>query len=103
MSIGAHPLDGTGVRRIIERKMADFHRHASSIHVHFLEPDPYFDVARDDPDVRFAIDTGYFTELEAEFRDPVLVSVDTRTLYTCPRLALRVLHDEPPEIHRPFV
>jgi hypothetical protein len=29
--------------------------------------------------------------------------VDDREVFTCPTLALRVLADEPPEIHRAFV
>jgi hypothetical protein len=103
MSIGARPLDSRGVVSIIDRKMADFRSVARTINVCYLGTEKYFEEARRDPDVRFAIESGFMSDLEDEWRDPVLVSVTGRIVTTCPPLALRVLREEPPEIHRAFV
>jgi hypothetical protein len=49
------------------------------------------------------VDTGFVTDLAAELKDPVLIRLENNEVFTCPSLALHVLTDEPPEIHRPFV
>jgi hypothetical protein len=103
MSIGARPLHERDVVAIIDRKMADFHHVAPKLQVRHLSLTPYLDAALEDPDVRFALDTGYMQAVEDELRDPVLVRQEDFVLYSCPPLARRVLSDEPPEIHRAFV
>lgn len=103
MSLGAQPLDAQAIRAIIDRKMADFRHVAEDVGIRHLRLEPYLDAARDDEAVRFALETGYLQALEDEFRDPVIVSVEGRTIYSCPPLAARVLSAEPPEIHRAFV
>jgi hypothetical protein len=65
--------------------------------------DIFCDAASDDPDVRLAIETGFMAKIEDDLRDPVLVRLEDREVFTCPVLALRVLADEPAEIHRAFV
>src|SRR5687768_13034551 len=102
MSLGAKPLRERDVAAICERKMADFQHKASHLALVHLDPQPYFDAAVDDPDIRFEIETGYLTDLSEELKDPVLLHKGQQ-LFTCPVLALRVLADEPAEIHRAFV
>jgi hypothetical protein len=102
MSIGARPLDERGVEAIFDRKMADFRHKARRLVLHHVEPDIYYDAASDDPDVKLELETGFLSTLEDDLRDPVLVRIDDSEMLTCPALALRVLSDEPPEIHRPF-
>jgi hypothetical protein len=50
-----------------------------------------------------AIETGFIRDLDTELRDPVLVRMEDREMFTCPPLALKVLANEPPEIHRAYV
>jgi hypothetical protein len=103
MSLGARPLGHTDVTAIFERKMADFRHKARRLALHHLPPEPFFDAASADPDVRLALETGFIARIEDDLRDPVLVRMDEQEVFTCPALALRVLADEPPEIHRAFV
>lgn len=103
MSLGARPLGERDVAAICDRKMADFQHKARHLRLIHVPPETYFDAAADDPDVRFAIDTGYLSDLAEELRDPVLIRIEENEVFTCPALALRVLSGEPPEIHRPFV
>jgi hypothetical protein len=103
MSLDARPLRRSEVEAIFEKKVADFRHKADRLVLHQVEPPTYFDAASDDPDVRLAVETGFIESLESDLRDPVLVRIDDLELYACPALALRVLKDEPPEIHRPFV
>jgi hypothetical protein len=103
MSLKARPLRQVEVEAIFERKMADFRHKARQLVLHHVDPAVYYDAASDDPDVRLALDTGFIERLEDDFRDPVLLRMEDQELFTCPTLALRVLTDEPPEIHRAFV
>jgi hypothetical protein len=103
MSLNARPLRKAEVEAIFERKMADFHHKARRLVLHHVDLDTYFDAASDDPDVRLALDTGFIESLAEDLRDPVLVRMEGHELFTCPPLALRVLKDEPAEIHRAFV
>jgi hypothetical protein len=103
MSLGARPLGERDVAAICERKMADFQHKARHLRLVHVTPDTYFDAASSDPDLRFAVDAGFMTDLSEELRDPVLIRVEAGQVFTCPALALKVLTDEPPEIHRPFV
>jgi hypothetical protein len=103
MSLGARPLRQRDVEAIFNRKMADFHHKARRLVLHHLDIDTFVDAASDDPEVRLAVDTGFISDLAAELRDPVLVRLEDHEVFTCPPLALRVLSDEPPEIHRAFV
>jgi hypothetical protein len=91
------------VRAIIDKKMAAFDHVAGDVRILHMDLDAYFEAAAEDPDIRFAIETGFMSEVESELRDPVLVDEYARVVRTCPPLAMRVLTDEPPEIHRPFV
>lgn len=103
MSLGAQPLRARDVAAICERKMADFQHKARHLRLVHLEPDTYYEAAADDPDVGFALATGFIADLASELRDPVLIRPEAEQVVTCPALALRVLGDEPPELHRPFV
>ena len=103
MSIGARPLGRRDVEAIFDRKMADFHHKATRLALRHLAMEPYFDAASEDPDIRFAVETGYMTNLAEDLRDPVIVRVEDGALLTCPHLALCVLAEEPAEIHRAFV
>lgn len=103
MSLGARPLGERDVAAICDRKLADFQHKARHLRLVHVAPDAYFDAAADDPDLRFAVEAGFFTDLTEELRDPVLIRVHDGRVFTCPALALKVLTDEPPEIHRPFV
>jgi len=103
MSLHARPLRQGEVQAIFERKMADFHHKARRLVLHHVDLDAYCDAASDDPDVRLAVDTGFIEDLSEDLRDPVLVRMSDYMLFTCPTLALRVLSDEPAEIHRAFV
>lgn len=104
MSLDARPLrHRPEVQAIFDRKMADFHHKAERLVLHHLEPPTFFDAASEDPDVRLAVDTGFIEHLESDLRDPVIVRLDDYEVFTCPALVLRVLADEAPEIHRPFV
>src|SRR5947207_352730 len=99
MSIGARPLDERGVAAIFDRKLADFHHKARRLVVRHLDVGVYTDAASDDPDIGLELETGLIDGI----RDPVLVRLTEHSLFTCPPLALKVLVDEPPEIHRAFV
>jgi hypothetical protein len=104
MSLAARPLRyRPEVQAIFDKKMADFQHKAKKLVLHHLEPSTYFEAASEDPDVRLALDTGFIDRLEADLRDPVIVRLDEYEVYTCPALVLKVLSDEAPEIHRPFV
>jgi hypothetical protein len=103
MSVGARPLGRREVEAIIDRKMADFHHKATRLALRHLPRDPFFEAAADDPDIRFAVETGYMRSVAEDLRDPVLVRMEDGAVFTCPQLALCVLADEPPEIHRAFV
>ena len=103
MSLNARPLRQAEVVAIFDRKMADFRHKAHRLALHHVDPSVYFDAASDDPDVRLALQTGFIETLEDDFRDPVLLRMEDAELFTCPTLALRVLTDEPAEIHRAFV
>ena len=99
MSIGARPLDERGVAAIFDKKLADFQHKARDLVLRHLDMELYCDAACDDPDVKLELATGFIDSI----RDPVLVRPDGYELYTCPVLALNVLANEPPEIHRAFV
>jgi hypothetical protein len=103
MSLGARPLRRRDVEAIIDRKMADFRHKARRLVVAHVDVDAFLDAAADDPEIRLAVDTGFISDLGSELRDPVLVRLGDRVVLTCPPLALRVLADEPAEIHRAFV
>ncbi len=103
MSLGARPLGSRDVRAIIDKKMADFEHVSGGLRLLHLDIDTYLETAEDDPDVRMALETGFIEDLSEELRDPVIVELSDRVVYTCPPLAIRVLADEPPEIHRAFV
>ena len=103
MSLNAKPLRQADVVAIFDRKMADFRHKAHWLALRHVDPNVFFDAASDDPDVRLALDTGYISSLPDEYRDPVLLRIEDRELFTCPSLVLRVLSDEPPELHRAFV
>jgi hypothetical protein len=103
MRLGARPIDAHGARLIIDRKAADFRVPARGIQVLHLRPERFFESASRDPDVRFSLETGYMQDIAEELRDPVLVSVEERVVFTCPPLVPKVLSGEPPEIHCAFV
>jgi hypothetical protein len=103
MSLGARPLRRRDVEAIFDRKMADFHHKARRLVLHHLDVDPFVDAASNDPEIGLALATGFIEDLGAELRDPVLVRREDFAVFTCPPLALRVLADEPAEIHRAFV
>lgn len=103
MAIGARPLDERAVVAIIDGKMRDFRSVAGRIEVRHLRLDPYVETAATDPDVELAVQSGFIAHLASDLRDPVMVRTSDRKVFTCPPLAVRVLHDEPPEIHRAFV
>jgi len=103
MSLGARPLAERDVEAIFDRKMADFRHKARRLALHHLAFDAFVDAAADDPEVRLAVDTGFIGDLASDLRDPVLVRLEDREVFTCPPLALRVLAAEPAEIHRAFV
>lgn len=83
--------------------MADFASKVRRLSLAHLGCEAYFDAASDDPDIRLALQTGFIADISEDLRDPVLTRLDDRAVLTCPRLAVRVLADEPPEIHRAFV
>ena len=103
MSLGARPLRRRDVEAIFDRKMADFHHKARRLVLHHLDVDTFVDAAADDPEIGLAVTTGFIEDLASELRDPVVVRLDDHAVFTCAPLALRVLSDEPPEIHRAFV
>lgn len=101
MSLGARPLDVGAVRAVFDRKMAEFSHVAPDVAIRHLEPGRFFEAAIEDPDIAFAVQTGFIVNVSDELRDPVVL-LEGRHLFTCPDLVVRVLHPEPPEIHRPF-
>ena len=103
MSLGARPLRERDVAAICDKKMADFQHKAKRVVLRHVPPDAFFDAASSDPDVRFAIETGYLSDLAEELRDPVLIRISDGQIFACPALATKVLADEPAEIHRPCV
>jgi len=103
MSVGARPLRAADVEAIFDRKVADFRHKARKLVLHHMDIEAFTGAAVHDPEVRFALDTGFMTDVAAELRDPVIVRLADREVFTCPRLAVRVLADEPAEIHRAFV
>lgn len=103
MSLGARPLRQDDVQAIFERKMADFHHKARRLVLRHLDVPTFLDAAMDDPDIKLAVDTGFIEDIEADLRDPVIVRLHDHEVFTCPPLALRVLAEEPAELHRAFV
>jgi hypothetical protein len=99
MSLGARPLDERAVARICDRKLADFHHKARRLVLRHVDLDVYSDAASDDPDISLELQTGLIDSV----RDPVLVRLEDHELFTCPPLAMKLLANEPPEIHRAFV
>jgi len=102
MSLDARPVRRAEVEAIFDKKMADFRHKATRLVLHHVDPGVYFDAASDDPDIRFALDTGFISDISSDLRDPVLVRLDDHQLVTCPALVLKVLADEPAGIHRAF-
>jgi hypothetical protein len=103
MSLGARPLRLRDVEAIIDRKMADFRHKAGHLVLQHLDIDTFVGAASGDPEIKLAVDTGFIEDLASDLRDPVIVRLPDRAVLTCPPLALRVLADEPAEIHRAFV
>lgn len=103
MSLGARPLRQRDVEAIFDRKMADFHHKARRLVLHHMDVDSFIDAAAADAEIEFALSTGFIEDLASELRDPVVVRLHDFAVFTCPPLVLRVLADEPPEIHRAFV
>ena len=103
MSLGARPLGQRDVEAIFERKMADFHHKARRLVLHHMDVHAFVDAASADAEIELAVTTGFIEDLASELRDPVVVRLGDYAVLTCPTLALRVLADEPPEIHRAFV
>lgn len=103
MSVGARPLRERDIAAICDRKMADFQHKAQRLVLHHLSFDTFLEAASADPDVALALQTGFVTSMEEDYRDPVIARVREGEVFTCPRLAFRVLSDEPAEIHRAFV
>ena len=103
MSLGAHPLHRRDVEAIFDRKMADFRHKARRIVLHHMDVDSFVDAAAADAEIGLAVATGFIEDLASELRDPVVVRLHDYEVFTGPPLALRVLADEPPEIHRAFV
>jgi hypothetical protein len=103
MSLGARPLRQSDVQAIFDRKLADFHHKARRIVLHHMGVDSFVDAAAADAEIGLAVTTGFIEDLASDLRDPVLVRLGDYAVFTCPSLALRVLADEPPEIHRAFV
>jgi hypothetical protein len=101
MSLGARPLSERDVAAICDRKMADFQHKARHLRLIHVSEDAFVDAATADPDLRFELETG-FLEL-SDLKDPVLIRIADEHVLTCPSLAVKVLTDEPPELHRPFV
>lgn len=99
MSINARPLRRTDVEAIFDKKLADFHHKARSLVLRHVNFDVYSDAASDDPDIGLELQMGLIESV----RDPVLVRLEDHELFTCPVLALKILTDEPPELHRAFV
>jgi hypothetical protein len=99
MSMNARPLRRSDVEAIFDKKLADFHHKARQLVLHHVDLEVFSDAASDDPDIRLELDTGLIDAV----RDPVIVRLEDHELFTCPVLALNVLSDEPPEIHRAFV
>ncbi len=99
MSIDARPLGSRDVVAIFDRKMADFQHKAHGLILRHVDLTVFEGAASDDPDVRLELETGIIDGV----RDPVLVRLHDHELFTCPPLALQMLSDEPPEIHRAFV
>ncbi len=83
--------------------MADFQHKAERLVLHHLSFETFLDAASADPDVALAVQTGFVTSMESDYRDPVIARLHEAEVFTCPQLAFRVLLDEPPEIHRAFV
>jgi hypothetical protein len=99
MSMNSRPLGRSDVVAIFDKKLADFHHKAERLVLHHVELPVYTDAASDDPDISLALETGLIDTV----RDPVIVRLDDNELFTCPVLAVSVLSDEPPELHRAFV
>jgi hypothetical protein len=97
--MNARPLRRSDVEAIFDKKLADFHHKARKLVLHHVDLEVFSDAASDDPDIRLELDTGLIDAV----RDPVIVRLEDHELFTCPVLALNVLSDEPPEIHRAFV
>lgn len=103
MSIDATPVSATEVEQIVRRKMVEFRADVHGINLNLMSHESYLQAAVNNPDIKFAMDTGLVTDLETELRDPSLTDWQHRCVVTCPELALAILKDEPAALHRPFV
>jgi len=97
--MNARPLGRSDVVAIFDRKMSDFHHKARELVLRHVDLDVYNDAVSDDPDISLALETGLIDSV----RDPVIVRLSDHEVFTCPVLAVTVLSDEPPELHRAFV
>ena len=93
----------TAVRTVVLGKWADYRPVLHEASVRFLPRDDYLDVARADPIVGLELATGWFTDLAAEFRDPVLADAGRQVVTVCPPLMAEIVEPEPPRIRRAYV
>lgn len=91
------------IRSVVLAKWADYQPVLPGAQVRFLPLDPYLDAARTDPRVSDELELGWFTDFDAEFRDPVLADPMREVVTVCPPLMHEIVEPEPPRIQRAYV
>jgi hypothetical protein len=91
------------VRYFVLDKWADYKPVLPRASVRFMQPPEYLDAAREDPNIGMELDAGWFSDFEAEFRDPVLADVVRQVVTVCPKLMVELVGPEPPRIQRAYV
>jgi hypothetical protein len=89
--------------RLVAHKWADYQPVLPQARVQFLPVGPYLDEARADPRVRDELVTGLLSDLETEFREPVLTDVARELVTVCPPMMREIVEPEPPRIQQAFV
>jgi hypothetical protein len=96
-------MEEARIRSIVLAKWSDYERAAPAVRVRFLAREAYLDAARHDRRVLDDLAVGWFTDFDAEFRDPVLADPVTEQVTVCPPIMRDVVAPEPPRIQRAFV
>ena len=91
------------IRSIVLHKWSAYEPSLPSVHVRFLDREPYLEAARADQRVRQEMAVGWFGDFEDEFRDPVLADPVQELVTVCPPIMRDVVAPEPPRIQRAFV
>lgn len=91
------------IRALVEQKWVDYRPVLPSASVRFLGREAFLEVASHDQRVVDELACGLLSDLEADFREPVLADAAAEMVAVCPPIMREVVDPEPPRIQRAYV